>query len=364
MPPRSHVNSHRLLELLKQICEISSPTFYEQQRAQFISTLWQKMGLEPSIDSVGNVLATLKGDGPRVLLAAHLDTVFDADTDVSIKEKADRWYAPGIGDNSASLAVLSYYLETSLREGLSYPNLTLAATVGEEGLGDLRGIREVLKHQDFDMVIAVDGHLGTIVNKAVGSKRFEVSFMAKGGHSWGDYPSPSAIHALAEAIHSLGKMVIPQDPRSSFNIGQIEGGTSVNAIAEGAWFNLDLRSLDTTVLESLEQDALRRIRRAARDHQVEVSIKPVGDRPAGTSQNTDLVEKAKQVLHDLDISSKITASSTDANAAMTLGIPAISFGVYYGGDAHRLSEWLEPKSLATGFLALEGLMKQLSAVED
>jgi tripeptide aminopeptidase len=363
MPPRSHVNSHRLLELLKQICEIPSPTFYEQQRAQFINDLWKHIGLDSGIDSVGNVLATLEGQGPNVLLAVHLDTVFDAETDVVIKEKADRWYAPGIGDNSASLAVLSYYIETALREGLVYPNLTLAATVGEEGLGDLRGIRELLNHQTFDKVIAIDGHLGTIVNKAVGSKRFEVSFMAKGGHSWGDYPSPSAIHVLAEAICSLGKMVIPQDPRSSFNIGRIEGGTSINAIAEQAWFNLDLRSLDSSVLESLEQDALRRIRRVAKDQRVEVAIKPVGDRPAGSCQNTSLVEKAKQVLHDLDIPSKITASSTDANAAMALGIPAISFGVYYGGDAHRLSEWLEPKSLATGFLALEGLMKQLSTVE-
>jgi acetylornithine deacetylase/succinyl-diaminopimelate desuccinylase-like protein len=357
--PRSHVNSQRLLEFLKQICEIPAPTFFEEQRGQFIAELWQRMGLSPVIDTVGNVLATLEGSGPKVLLAAHLDTVFAADVDVTIKEKADRWYAPGIGDNSASLAVLSYYLETVIAEHLPLLRLTVAATVGEEGLGDLRGIREVLKHQTFDMVIALDGHVGTVVHQGVGSKRFEVTFKARGGHSWGDYPSPSAIHVLAEAVHSLNKMVIPQEPRSSFNIGQIKGGTSVNAIAEEAWFNLDLRSLDEQVLQSLEQDALRRIQRSVREHQVEVSVIPVGDRPAGVCPNAHLVETAKRVLHHLSIPVKVTASSTDANAAMSLGIPAIAFGVYRGGDAHRLSEWLEPKSLATGFLALESLMASI-----
>ena len=224
----------------------------------------------------------------------------------------------------------------------------------------MRGIREILKYQSFDRVIAIDGHLGTIVHQAVGSKRFEISFMAKGGHSWGDYPAPSAIHALADAIHYLNHLVIPKEPRSSFNIGQIAGGTSINSIAERAWFNLDLRSLDKTILESLEQDALRRIQRAARENQVEVTIKPVGDRPAGVCQNTQLVEQAKEALQKLDIAAKVTASSTDANAAIALGIPAIAFGVYRGGDAHRLSEWLEPKSLATGFLALEALMEKIS----
>jgi tripeptide aminopeptidase len=133
----------------------------------------------------------------------------------------------------------------------------------------------------------------------------------------------------------------------------------VNAIAEEAWFNLDLRSLDKQILQSLEQDALRRIQRAARDHQVEVSIKPVGDRPPGICQNAFLVDKAKEVLQQLGIPTKVTASSTDANAAIALGIPAITFGVYRGGDAHRLSEWLEPKSLATGFLALESLVAKI-----
>jgi tripeptide aminopeptidase len=358
---RSNVNINRLLTLLKTICETPAPTFQEQQRAICIADIWRTIGLSPVIDSAGNVLAKLPGgQGPRVLVAAHLDTVFDQHTNVTVKEKADRWYAPGIGDNSASLAVLSYYLETALRENLPYPNLTLAATVGEEGLGDLGGIREVLKAETFDQVIALDGHLGTIVNKAVGSKRFAINITAKGGHSWGDYPSPSAIHALADMVSSLGKLVIPHEPRSSFNIGQIEGGTSINAIAEQAWFNLDLRSLDSSVLESLEQDALRRIRRVAREHNVEADIKPVGDRPAGLSPNAHLVEVANNVLRHLNMPVKITASSTDANAAMALGLPAIAFGVYKGGDAHRLSEWLEPKSLVTGFLALEALMAQLS----
>lgn len=356
----SHVDSARMLNLLKQICQTPAPTFHEQERAQLIADLWQKAGVQPVIDQVGNVLANFEGQGPSILLAAHLDTVFERGTDVTVKEKADRWYAPGIGDNSASLAVLSHYLE-SLIGRATVPKLTFAATVGEEGLGNLKGIRAILKDSRFDMVIAVDGHLGNIVHQAVGSKRFEVGFVARGGHSWGDYPGPSAIHAAAEAIYHLGRMVIPREPRSSFNVGQIAGGSSINAIAERAWFNLDLRSLDKRVLESLEQDAIRRIQRAAHEHRVEVNIQTVGDRPAGVCQNAELVEQARSVLQALNVPAKVTASSTDANAAMTLGIPAIAFGVYRGGDAHRAGEWLEPASLETGFLALEALIAALAS---
>jgi tripeptide aminopeptidase len=355
--------SARVLELLKLICETPAPTFEEEARGQLITRLLRDMGLKPTTDTVGNVIAELPGGtGQRVLVAVHLDTVFSKDTTVTVKEGNNKLFAPGIGDNSASLAVMLYFLEQALTHTLECPHLTFAATVGEEGLGDLRGMRELMRARanDFDAVIALDGHLGTIVDKAVGSKRFEVTFTAKGGHSWGDYPSPSAIHALGEAVHALNHMVIPREPRSSYNVGEIRGGTSVNAIAQEATFNLDLRSLDSKVLDSLEQDALRRIRKAAREHSVEVDIKQVGDRPAGRCDNAWLVTLAKEALQSVNVFSKTAASSTDANAAMAVGLPAIAFGVYNGGDAHRLNEWLEPESLMVGYHALSELMKRLA----
>ncbi len=355
--------SIRVLELLKQICETPAPTFEEEARAALITTLLHDIKLAPLTDTVGNVIAEIPGGtGQRVLVAVHLDTVFSRETDVRVKEGDNKLFAPGIGDNSASLAVMIYFLTQALATDLPRPRLTFAATVGEEGLGDLRGMRELMRSyaSQFDAVIALDGHLGTIVDKAVGSKRFEVIFTAKGGHSWGDYPSPSAIHALGNAVHALNHMVIPREPRSSYNVGEIKGGTSVNAIAQEAMFNLDLRSLDAKVLDSLEQDSLRRIRRAAREHNVEVTIQQVGDRPAGKSDNAWLVSLAKEALQAVNVFSKTAASSTDANAAIAAGLPAITFGVYNGGDAHRLSEWLEPESLMVGYRALAELMKRLA----
>lgn len=354
--------STRVLELLKLICETPAPTFEEEVRARLIAGLLRGMGLTPIIDVVGNVIAEIPGGtGQRVLVAVHLDTVFSKETNVNVKEGNNKLFAPGIGDNSASLAVMVYFLEQALATDLPRPRLTFAATVGEEGLGDLRGMRELMRTHGsgFDAVVALDGHLGTIVDKAVGSKRFEVTFTARGGHSWGDYPSPSAIHALGEAIHGLNHMVIPREPRSSYNVGEIKGGTSINAIAQQATFNLDLRSLDAKVLESLEQDALRRIRRAAREHSVEVTINQVGERPAGKCDNAWLVNLAKEALQVVNVFSKTAASSTDANAAIAHGLPAIAFGVYNGGDAHRLNEWLEPDSLMVGYRALTELMKRL-----
>lgn len=351
-----------LVNLTTQICETPAPTFEEAARAGLITDLWHSAGLKPTTDKVGNVLAELPGGaGPKVLVAAHLDTVFPAATDVEVKRSENRLAAPGIGDNSASLAVLTYYLKRALQDNLGRPRITAVATVGEEGLGDLCGVRELLKtKRDADAFIAIDGHLGTVVDKAVGSKRFEVRFRAKGGHSWGDYPSPSAVHALASAVHALIKLDVPKLPRSSLNVGQIGGGTSVNAIAQEAFFNLDLRSLDPEVLGGLERDALTQIRRVARSQSVQIEVKRVGDRPVGRSDNAHLVNAAKGALRALDVIPRTAPSSTDANMAMAAGIPAITFGVYKGGDAHRLSEWLEPASLATGYDAFAKLMEILA----
>ncbi len=355
-----------LTELLRAICETPAPTFAEQARGCLIARLLHEAGLTPSTDAVGNVIATVPGgSGPRILLAAHLDTVFAAETDVTVREREGRLCAPGIGDNSASLAVLLVYLRQLHRgDALARPRLTVAATVGEEGLGDLRGMRALMQARapDFDGVIAVDGHLGALVNGGVGSQRFQVTLSARGGHSWGDFPSPSATHALGEAIHALALLPVGDKPRSTYNVGQVWGGSGINAIAERASFNLDLRSTDAAVLGRLTREAKARLRRVADKHGVTLEIEQVGDRPTALVSNAGLVGAAQAALQGLGLRPRLAASSTDANAAMAAGLPAIAFGVYRGGDAHRLSEWLEPASLPVGLQALTKLLTNLSVV--
>lgn len=353
-----------LTDLLRLICETPAPTFAEAARGELVARLLREVGLSPVTDAAGNVTAEAPGGaGPRVLVAAHLDTVFSADTDVRVRDLPGRLAAPGIGDNSASLAVVLYYLRRRYEgAALSYPRLTFAATVGEEGLGDLRGIRALLgaRASDFDAVVALDGHLGSLVNAAVGSKRYNVSFSARGGHSWGDFPSPSAVHALGEAVYVLSQLPLGGGARSTYNVGQVWGGTGVNAIAQAAGFNLDLRSTDAGQLDRLEQGARGRLARVAAKHGVTLSLEGVGDRPAAAVPNEGLVRAAQRALAGLGLSARLAASSTDANAAMAAGLPAIAFGVYRGGDAHRLSEWLEPASLPDGLEALTRLLAELS----
>ncbi len=356
-----------IVSLLKRICEVPAPTFDEGARGELLVQLLSDTGLSPQTDEVGNVTAQLPGGtGPRVLVAAHLDTVFGAEVNVSVREENGRLSAPGVGDNSASLAVLVRFVQRVMAgEHDRRPRLTVAATVGEEGLGDLYGMRHLMETSasEFDFAVALDGHLGALINGSVGSKRYEVRFSAAGGHSWGDFPSPSATHALGHAVHALTQLAVSEQPRSSYNVGQVWGGTSINAIAQEAGFNLDLRSKDEGVLAKLEQDALKRIHKAAKKHNVELSTKLVGNRPAANVHNELLVRAARDALSAVDVRTRLAASSTDANAAMAAGLSAVAFGVYRGGDAHRLSEWLETQSLATGYQALVHFMENLSTLE-
>lgn len=351
----------RLVELLRLITETPAPTFGEGARRDLLADLLRAAGASVSVDEIGNVVAELPGDGPVVVVAAHLDTVFPADTDVRVRSKGENLTAPGIGDNSASLAVLAHWIERMGARSASGLRVVAACTVGEEGLGDLRGARHLVAARPPDMFVALDGHLGTIVARGVGSRRFEIRFRGPGGHSWGDFGSPSAVHALGDAIHALNRMPVPAEPRSAFNVGTVEGGRSVNAIAEEACFRLDLRSLDAETLDRLAREALARVEHVAHDHGVTVEARQVGHRPAASSDNAPMVRAAKRALTAVGVRPRVVASSTDANAAMAAGVPAIGFGVYRGGDAHRHSEWLERDSLTVGFQALDRLLTDLGS---
>ena len=354
----------RALALARDICEVAAPTFGEAERAAFVATLWRGAGLEPRVDAIGNVIAEVPGgSGPRIVLAAHLDTVFDADTDVRVRESERRWHAPGLGDNSASLGVVTATAERIMAGGLSRrPRVVLAATVGEEGLGDLRGAKALVAALagEVDAFVAVDGHLGGVVHQAVGSVRLAFTLRGPGGHSWGDYGVASAVHALGDAIHALTRIDVPRAPRSSLNVGIAKGGTTVNAIAEQATCTIDLRSVDQVELERMVGEAQRRVRSVARRHAVEVGVERVGDRPAATGGNEALVAAAERALRAVGVEPHRSASSTDANAAMAAGVSAVCFGVYRGGDAHRAGEWIDPDSLDVGMLALEALLAELA----
>ncbi len=354
--------SEDLKSLLLEIAQTPAPTFAEGQRASFIASRWASFGLEPHIDAAGNVIAHLAGDSPfRLALAAHLDTVFDIGTNLEMKLEGKRIVGAGIGDNAASLTVLTAYAQHLAEHGAPC-QIDLVASTGEEGLGDLRGAKHYLAQhaKQLDAFVAVDGYLGLLVNQAVGVRRYRASFSSEGGHSWGNAGNPSSIHGLAESIHELYKISVPLEPRSTLSVGTVSGGVSVNSIAASAEFLLDLRSLDSRTLEQLDNEARLAVQRGAKRAKVEHRLELVGDRPAGTTSNGHLMQAANAALESVKIQPRAVASSTDANAAVPHGVPAIGFGVYVGGNAHRLDEWVEPSSLAIGLTALEQLVLRLS----
>jgi tripeptide aminopeptidase len=350
-----------LTELLLEIAQTPAPTFNEGQRATLIASKWASFGLHPELDAAGNVIAKVKGrQAKRVAFAAHLDTVFDSSTDLSVRTEGKRVIGAGIGDNAASLTVLTAFAEHLATHGAPF-EVWLVATTGEEGLGDLRGAKHFLAQhaQDLDAFIAVDGYLGLVVNQAVGVRRYRATFQSEGGHSWGNAGNPSSIHALGEAIHELYRIPLSSEPRTTLNVGTVMGGVSVNSIAANAELLLDLRSLNSAALDALDSLAQIAIARAARRVKLQADLELVSDRPAGITDNTALMRAAQIALERVGMSTRAVASSTDANAAVPYNLPAIGFGVYNGGNAHRLDEWVEPSSLTAGLTALQCLLQAL-----
>ncbi|PYE54559.1 M20/M25/M40 family metallo-hydrolase [Deinococcus yavapaiensis] len=341
------------LDYLLRIATTPAPTFEEGERAELVSRLWSQHGHEVERDEVGNVLVRI---GPKVgkalVLASHLDTVFSKGTDLTVRERRGKLTGPGLGDNSASLAVLTSLLGMIDARRLSRP-LWFVANVGEEGLGDLKGAKHLLERhaEEIGAFVAVDGYLGLAVTKAVGVRRYKVTFTGPGGHSWGD-KAPSALHALGLAITGLYSLHLPQHPRTTVNVGEAKGGTSINSIAASAEFLLDLRSLDAVALENLEEQARSTIEGAARTVGVAARLEMVGDRPGGDLQSDALLRLARRAAETVGVEVRTAASSTDANAAAPYGIPALALGVYKGGNAHREDEWVVPESLETGLRML------------
>ncbi|PTA66827.1 M20/M25/M40 family metallo-hydrolase [Deinococcus arcticus] len=351
------------LSYLTRIAQTPAPTFAEGTRADLISGLWAELGYATERDEAGNVLTRLTPAGtegrPALLLAAHLDTVFEAGTDVTVREEGGRLIGPGVGDNSASLAVVTALLR-DLRGGagvLRRP-LWVAANVGEEGLGDLRGAKHLLAghRAALGAFVAVDGYLGIAVTRAVGVRRYRAVFTGPGGHSWGDQ-GPSALHALGRAISALYALHLPLSPRTTLNVGVAGGGTSVNSIAGTAELLLDLRSLDAGVLSDLDSRAVSALHAAAREAGVRVHLERVGDRPGGDLRSEPLLPLVREAAREGRLDIRVASSSTDANAAVPHGLPAVAVGVYRGGNAHRTDEWVQASSLKPGLQFLRRLVE-------
>ena len=348
-----------LVQLIIRLCEIASPTFAEGPRAQAVADELRALGLKNvHLDEVNNVVGVMpgRGPGPTFLLDAHTDTVFPAETDVRVRREGGKLMAPGVGDDTANLACGLFLLKLIRDCGLPIPGtLIFSGTVGEEGLGDLCGIKAVMNALDgrVDYVLALDGQLGRICNQGVGSHRHKITVKAQGGHSWADFGAPSAIHALGAAIARISTLEVPKSPRTTFNVGIISGGTSVNTIAESATMLLDMRSVSAEELTALEHRVLTILPEVAREYSVHLEHQLVGDRPAGSKADTTwIVDSIRQVHQALGIQTQVNAASTNANVPLSQGIPAVVIGTYTGKGTHRLDEWIDERSVLLG-------MKQL-----
>lgn len=353
-------------DLARRISEIPAPTFEEAERAAFVRDQFAALGLEVSEDAAGNVTARRPGQqrAGALLLAAHTDTVFPRDVDLTVRERAGRLYGPGIGDNSLAVAAILTLPRLLDEAGLrTRADLLLCANTGEEGLGDLRGIKQaVADHRgDLGTVIAVEGHnLGRVTHQAVGSRRLRITVEGPGGHSWGAFGNPSAIHVLGEIIAAIAQLPVPRDPKTTFNVGLIEGGVSVNTIAPSASLVLDLRSVDPAALEALVGQVHEIVRGAAASA-IRVRAEVIGDRPAGALPvDAPLVRTVLDALRALGVEPVLDASSTDANVPLAAGIPAVCIGLTRGGHAHREDEYIEVAPIGRGMQQLILLVAALA----
>jgi tripeptide aminopeptidase len=350
-----------IVETAIAIQQIPAPTFEEQARGRYVEQQMYELGLaDVMTDAPGNIYGRRVGraGGPALLIAAHLDTVFPAGTDLAVRREGARVYGPGLGDNSLGVAALLHLAQVVLKHDLpNQGDIWFVANVGEEGLGDLRGMRAAVDQlsERIAAAIALEGTgLDRLVHAGLGVRRYRISAAAAGGHSWQNFGAPSAIHGLVRLAADLTRLEAPREPRSTFNIGVIEGGTSVNTIAERASLLLDLRSVDPTGLQSLI-DQVERIVAGARAAEPDVTFatETVGDRPPGRiPREHPLARAAAAAYETAGISVSYEAASTDANIPLSRGIPAVCIGVGDGKNAHRLDEYIEPARVPAGMRAL------------
>jgi acetylornithine deacetylase/succinyl-diaminopimelate desuccinylase-like protein len=357
----------RLIEMAIAIQQVPAPTFLEEKRAEFVRSRLAEEGLRDiSVDNVHNVYARLPGRDaslPALVVSAHLDTVFPAETELRLTRDAERIHGPGIGDNSFGVAAL-FGLLWSLRErGLQLPgDVWLVGNAGEEGLGDLRGMKAVVERfQDRPRAyLVLEGMaFGHIYHRAIAVHRYRISVTTAGGHAWSDYGQPSAVHELTALASQIAVFELPIHPRTTLNVGRIEGGTGVNVLASHASLDLDMRSEDPAVLAELVARVDALIAGANRSG-VKVETESIGQRPGGQIPATHpLVLAAVESFRELGVDPHLIGGSTDANVPLSKGHPSVVMGVTSGGGAHTLKEFVNIEPIETGMEAIVRMVEKI-----
>jgi acetylornithine deacetylase/succinyl-diaminopimelate desuccinylase-like protein len=353
-------NESQTIDLQVRVCEIPAPPFHEEKRGLELKRLFEELRLKNvRVDKAGNVIGERPGKSahPNLVFSAHLDTVFPEGTDVKVTRAGTLLKGPGIGDDCRGLAVMLAVIR-ALDEGrVETPGtITFVADVGEEGLGDLRGMKSLffdsLKGQ-IDKFISVDGTGLGIAHIGVGSNRYKVTFKGPGGHSYGAFGMANPIQAMGRAIAKIDAFQVPSQPKTTFNVGRVGGGTSVNAIPFEAWMEVDMRSADPASLKALDTKFQAAIKEAVAEENarwnnrgaVSASAELVGVRPAGqTPKESAIVQTALAVSRAMQIEEVLREGSTDSNVPMSLGIPAITIsGGGVGTGSHSLGESFDTK---------------------
>jgi len=362
-----------------RICSVPATPFGEQERAEYLRQKFSDLGLtEVEIDEEGNCLGLLPGASlkPLLVVSAHLDTVFSKDDDFTVVKRENKLFAPGIADDGCGLAALIAIARVIQNERIPLEgSLLFVGTVGEEGEGNLRGVRHLFTKgrwaSQVDAFLSFDGPgLERITNRALGSRRYRVEFTGPGGHSWGDFGVPNPVHGIGRAISRLAGYPAPKDPRTTFNVGRVEGGTGVNSIPSRAAMEVDLRSAAESELQRLDAFFRRAMRDAADEENgsrragnplLQLKLELIGERPTGeTPSDSPLVELALEATRILGVEPRLDQSSTDSNLPISLGIPAITLGAGgTSGCSHTLDEWYDPrdrdKGLKRGLLVVLGM---------
>ena len=354
----------RIVEDGIKLTEIPAPPFGEKVRAQEFEKRLKAVGLtDVHIDTEGNVLGLRKGtrsDGKVVVVSAHLDTVFPAGTDLTVKRQGTRLYAPGVGDDTMSLSVMLGFVRAMKAAGINTrDDILFVGTVGEEGPGDLRGVRHLFTKGPYKDKIKTffsveSGDVNRITNGGVGSKRYRVTFSGPGGHSFNAFGLVNPMFAQAQAASEFSRIQVPASPKTTYSIGLTGGGTSVNSIPLDSWMEVDMRSESVPELKRVEDRMLKIVQDAAdgenfarstKEGKIAVEAKLIGDRPAGnTDAKSELVQFAKAAIEAGGYKVAYGWSSTDSNMPMNLGIPAITIGRSgpdKGGRGHSLDEWID-----------------------
>lgn len=338
------------------IQQIPAPTFEERARGEYVLQQFRDLGLcDTDIDAVSNVYGRMPGRNPlapALMISAHTDTVFSRDTDLTVSRTGSTLHGPGLGDNSMGVAGMLGLAYTLKQQNITPEvDLWFVATSGEEGLGDLRGMRAAYARlaPRVGAVINIEGlALGHIYHSGIAVKRLKVSVTTEGGHSWLHFGRPNAIHVLSQLITRISSIRPPSAPRTTYNVGMIEGGISVNTIAPSASMLLDMRSEQQHALDALEEQVRAHIR-ALNTREQSFTIETVGNRPAGAiSPEHPLVQGAMAAVEAVGMTPVLETGSTDGNIPLAAGCPTVTVGITRGGNAHRTDEFVETEPVETG----------------